>query len=213
MRRARRQIENLAGADRQLAALAVVLHAQDHFTLELIEELGTFVPVEIGARVGTTDDHDDEVTVDDAHVAHRRLQQVPVFVDPALQVEGWREGHGDIQIVRSGSTLWSGHAGDRSRVARSYTSKEARSPFSSSHVRRSDARFLASSMSINFEVASPSSIVNCTSRRVSGSMVDSRNCAGFISPRPLKRVTLTAPLIFSRSMRFSSASRSDSSRQ
>ena len=32
-------------------------------------------------------------------------------------------------------------------------------------------------------------MVSCTSRRVCGAMVVSRSCVGFISPRPLKRVT------------------------
>src|SRR5690348_2051591 len=105
MWRARWQVENLAGADRQVAALAVVLNAQHHFTLELIKELWTFVPVVIGARVGATDDHDDEIAIDDALVAHRRLQQMPVFVDPALQVEGRCQRHGCTCIMRSGSTI------------------------------------------------------------------------------------------------------------
>ncbi|KAF1689469.1 hypothetical protein CR938_05560 [Pseudoxanthomonas taiwanensis] len=92
------------------------------------------------------------------------------------------------------------------------TSSEARSPLVSSHALRSAARFLASSMSIRAWVCSGSSTVSCTRRRVSGWMVDSRSCCGFISPRPLKRVTLTCPLIFSRSIfsssrRFSSSSR------
>lgn len=92
------------------------------------------------------------------------------------------------------------------------TSSEARSPLVSSHALRSAARFLASSMSIRAWVCFGSSTVSCTRRRVSGWMVDSRSCCGFISPRPLKRVTLTCPLIFSRSIfsssrRFSSSSR------
>ena len=40
---------------------------------------------------------------------------------------------------------------------------------------RSEARFLASSMSISERVCSPSSTVSCTRRRVSGWMVDSRS--------------------------------------
>ena len=42
-------------------------------------------------------------------------------------------------------------------------------------------------------------------------MVDSRNCMGFISPRPLKRCTLTVPLIFSAAMRSSRPDFSESS--
>ena len=54
-------------------------------------------------------------------------------------------------------------------------------------------------------------ILSWTSRRVSGWIVDSRNCEGFISPSPLKRVTCTVPLSFSRSMRSSSRRFSSSS--
>jgi diguanylate cyclase (GGDEF)-like protein len=73
----------------------------------------------------------------------------------------------------------------------------ARLPFSSSQFLRSPARFFASSMSISAKVSSPASSVSCTRRRVAGSMVVSRSCSGFISPRPLKRVTLTLPFFFS----------------
>src|SRR5690348_14550521 len=203
MRRARRQVENLARANRQVAALALVLHAQDHLAFELVEEFRALVPVVIAARVRPADDHDDEVAIHDAFVAHRRLQQMPVFGDPGLQVEGRNEGHGS-RLMLGREIL----AFPESRVP-SQTSSDARSPFSSSHCLRSEARFLASSMSISCDVALPSSTVSCTSRRVSGWMVDSRNCDGFISPSPLNRVTETWPLIFSRSIRASSASRSD----
>jgi hypothetical protein len=50
-------------------------------------------------------------------------------------------------------------------------------------------------------VPSPGSRRSCTRRRVSGLMVVSRSCRGFISPRPLKRCTLTLPFFFSASMR------------
>ena len=65
-----------------------------------------------------------------------------------------------------------------------------RLPFCSSHSRRSPARFFASSMSMSWSVLSLASIVSCTRRRVRGSIVVSRSCVGFISPKPLKRVTV-----------------------
>jgi hypothetical protein len=72
---------------------AVLLHAQQHLAFELVEQLGADVDVVVGARVRPADDHHDEVVVDDALVADRRLQQVPVLVDPGLQVERGGEGH------------------------------------------------------------------------------------------------------------------------
>ena len=66
-----------------------------------------------------------------------------------------------------------------------YTS--ARSPLDSSHWRRSPARFFARSMSKTLFVSSSASSTSCTKRRVSGYMVVSRSCDGFISPKPLKR--------------------------
>jgi hypothetical protein len=45
--------------------------------------------VKIPAAVGSTHDHDDELTVGEyLLVAHRRLEQVTVLVDPALEIEG-----------------------------------------------------------------------------------------------------------------------------
>jgi hypothetical protein len=40
------------------------------------------------ARIGSSDDHDDEIVLlEDLLVADGRPQLLPVFVDPALQVE------------------------------------------------------------------------------------------------------------------------------
>ena len=43
--------------------------------------------------------------------------------------------------------------------------------------------------------------LNCTRRRVSGAMVVSRSCSGFISPRPLNRVVWILPFFFSAARR------------
>ena len=82
--------------------LAVVLHLEHHLAFELVEEFRAFVVVVIGARVRAADDHDDEIAVDDALVADRRLQQVAVFVDPAFQVNRRQKAHGAVPgYVRS----------------------------------------------------------------------------------------------------------------
>ncbi|GGA04303.1 hypothetical protein GCM10011408_27620 [Dyella caseinilytica] len=47
----------------------------------------------IGARIGAANDHDDEIAVNDALVTHRRLEQMTVFVNPALKIEGRQQGH------------------------------------------------------------------------------------------------------------------------
>src|SRR6185437_7229517 len=94
MRRARRQVEDFAGADWQVATLPAILHAQHHLAFELMEELRAFVPVIVAARVRAAHDHDDEIAIHDALVADRWLQQVAMLVDPALQVEGRCERHG-----------------------------------------------------------------------------------------------------------------------
>ena len=76
-----------------LLSIEIFLDAQDHLALELVEPLRTVLEVVIGARVRAADDHHDVVVVDDALVADRRLQQVPVLVDPRLQVDRVRQ-HG-----------------------------------------------------------------------------------------------------------------------
>src|SRR5213076_3384509 len=60
---------------------------QDDVAFHLVEELLALVDVVVAPRVGP-DHHDDEVGVLPHHlVADRRLEQVPVLVDPALEVE------------------------------------------------------------------------------------------------------------------------------
>src|SRR5690606_22270397 len=97
MRHARRQQEGLAGADRDIAHAAVLLDAQHHLALELVEPLRTFLPVVVGARIRAADHHDDEVAVVDALVAHRRPEQVAVLVDPLLEIQR-RGDHGGLLV-------------------------------------------------------------------------------------------------------------------
>ena len=55
---------------------------------ELVEELLAGVDVEVLAAVGSAHDHDDELAVGEhLLVAHRRLEQVTVLVDPATEIE------------------------------------------------------------------------------------------------------------------------------
>src|SRR5579885_605591 len=121
MWRTRRQVEDLAGADRNIAPFAVILHAQHHLAFELIKKLRTFVPVVIAARVRAADNHHDEIAVHDAFVADRRLQQVSVLVDPALQVDGRQERHASmLAFLESGvrrKTATARHAAGAVRVA------------------------------------------------------------------------------------------------
>src|SRR6202034_2289521 len=97
------------------------------------------------------------------------------------------------------------------RRLRHQISTSALSPLLSSQSRRSPARFFASIMSISLSVWSLASMVSCTRRRVRGSIVVSRSCGGFISPRPLKRVTTGLVRARSSVRRLSVASRSWSS--
>ena len=75
------------------------------------------------------------------------------------------------------------------------------SPFLANQLFRSAMRFLPSSMSMILLVRSPCFISRRTNRLVCGSITVSRNCNGFISPRPLNRCVLILPLIFSDSIR------------
>src|SRR3546814_10579593 len=86
-----RQVEQLTGADREVAHRAVFLHAQAHLAFELVEELGPFVVMEIAAFIGATDHHHDEIAVDDAAVADRWLELIAVGLDPFAQLDRWRQ--------------------------------------------------------------------------------------------------------------------------
>ena len=71
----RRQQEDIAGMDRQIARLAVIEDAQRHVARDLIEKFLERVVVIIGARVRPADDGDDEIRIlPDLRVADRRLQ-------------------------------------------------------------------------------------------------------------------------------------------
>src|SRR5215831_20617239 len=86
-----RQEEDLAGTNRDVHDVPTLDRFQDHLAFELVEELGSLVDVVVLAAVRPADDHDDEIGVlEDLLVADRGLQQMPVLVDPPLEIEGLR---------------------------------------------------------------------------------------------------------------------------
>src|SRR5271169_5810388 len=69
--------------------------AQNDVTFQLIEELFRGIVMIVAALVRATDYSDHKLAVFPyLRVAHRRLQLVPVFVYPALQVEGLQGSDG-----------------------------------------------------------------------------------------------------------------------
>src|SRR5688572_866354 len=94
MRNVARKQQNFTLPNRQIDAAAVLDRTQQHVALELVEEFRAGVIVIVLARVWTPDDHDDELGVlEHLLVAHRRLQQVSVLVDPALEIKGDQRRH------------------------------------------------------------------------------------------------------------------------
>ena len=56
--------------------------------------------MKILARIGAADGHDDEAAVlEQQLVAHRRLEQLAILLDPSLQIEGWGYSHPPIIAV------------------------------------------------------------------------------------------------------------------
>src|SRR5215831_19439617 len=87
----RRQQKNVALADRHVVELAAVDH------LELVEELLDRIVVIVGALVRAADHlHSHGAVLEHLLVADRRLEQVLMLLDPALEVEGVQSsgGHG-----------------------------------------------------------------------------------------------------------------------
>ena len=89
VRNARRQQEHLAFADRHFDRLSVFLDLHLYIALELVKKLFALVPVIILSRIRPADDHHDKIIrVVNALVPDRRLQQMPVLIDPFLEIEG-----------------------------------------------------------------------------------------------------------------------------
>src|SRR5947199_7944881 len=85
---ARRKQENVSRADRDVPMFAVVDDLQGHVTLELVEKFLAHVDVIVLSRIRAADDHHDEVTIFPNYlISDRWLEQMPVFIDPALEIE------------------------------------------------------------------------------------------------------------------------------
>ena len=85
----RRKQEYLALADRHVVEIAVVHDLEHHVALELVEEFLDRIVVIVRALVRPADDlHGHVAVLEHLLVADRRLQQVLVLLDPALEVEG-----------------------------------------------------------------------------------------------------------------------------
>ena len=86
--------QDLALADGDVARLPILNHLENHVSAQLVEEFLVRVVMVVGARVRPADHLDDQVLglAKDDLVADRRLEQMGVLVDPALEVEGG-EGH------------------------------------------------------------------------------------------------------------------------
>jgi hypothetical protein len=89
VRDARRQQEDLALADRHVVDLPGVDHLEHHVALELVEELLHRIDMKVRALVRSADDlHRHVAVLEHFLVADRRLEQVLVLLDPALEIEG-----------------------------------------------------------------------------------------------------------------------------
>src|SRR5262245_21975749 len=85
----RREEEDVALPYRDVVEIAVVDDLEHHVALELIEELFHRIIVVVGALVRPADDlHGHVAGLEHLLVADRRLEQVLMLLDPALEVEG-----------------------------------------------------------------------------------------------------------------------------
>ena len=88
MRHTRRQQKHLALADRHVDRLAVLLYLYNNVAFKLVEKLAPNVPVIILSRIRPADDHNDKfISVINALIPNRRLEQMPVLVDPLFEIE------------------------------------------------------------------------------------------------------------------------------
>jgi hypothetical protein len=89
MQQVRRHQEDVAFAQVHALVAAAVPHQQVGIALELPEELLQRVVVEVAACIRPADHGDHEIGIGpDLPVADRRLQQMAVLVEPALEAEG-----------------------------------------------------------------------------------------------------------------------------
>jgi hypothetical protein len=98
MRNSRGQQEDLALTDGYIDLTAVLHGPQDHVAFELIEELLAGVIVEVAPRIGAADHHDDEFRIAKyLAIAHGRLEELAMFLDPLTEVERFAYAHVSLQ--------------------------------------------------------------------------------------------------------------------
>lgn len=103
MRCVGRQQKDVAFPNRHVNRLAVIDHLEDYIALDLIKEFLAAINVVIGTAVGSADYHYDKLTIfPDELVAHGRLQQVTVFVNPLLEIYGRQVTHAAIIAAWNG---------------------------------------------------------------------------------------------------------------
>ena len=96
----RGQQEYLAFPDGNIHGLSVLLGLEEDVACELVKKFLVRVVVIIVARVGAAHHHDDEVGVPVDHgIAHRRLEQVAVLVDPVPEID---RGKGHMRFLPIG---------------------------------------------------------------------------------------------------------------
>ena len=85
----RRQQENLTLANGNIVKVAFIDDLEQHVAFELVKKFLHRIVVIVGALVRPADDlHGHLAVLEHFLVADRRLEQVPVLVDPFLKVEG-----------------------------------------------------------------------------------------------------------------------------
>src|SRR4029450_5662928 len=89
-----RQQENLSLANGNVVKIPVVDNLEQHVAFKLIEEFLPRIVMIVGALVRPADDLNGHLAVlEHLFVADRRLEQMPVLVDPVLEVEGVEPRH------------------------------------------------------------------------------------------------------------------------
>ncbi len=89
-----RQHEDLAFANHDVIELALIKDLEHHVAFKLVEELLDRIVMVVGTLVRTADDERHHAGVfPDLLVAYRRLQEMPVLVDPGLKVESSKSRH------------------------------------------------------------------------------------------------------------------------
>jgi hypothetical protein len=87
MRHVGRDEEGFAFVDNVIYDLVALPNAYLDVAFELIEILLRIYKMKIVARVWTSDDHDEEIaSVIKIAIAHRRLEEVPIFFNPTVQI-------------------------------------------------------------------------------------------------------------------------------